>query len=346
MKVLASPAFSNKMSNPYNWLLYKEVQRLGHEVSEGSGANLRILWNLDVWHIHWPESCLNSKSRATAVLGSSLVLTKALVCKLFRVKIVWTVHNLRPHERSWPILERFFYFTFPRLVDGFVFLSEETRLTALTALPYVTAGKTWVIPHGHYTGIYRCDLSREKAKKKMEIPDVGTLFLYFGIIRPYKNVPALLGAFAETYDNTATLAIVGGATGQDQLAAKIEKLGSSDKRVRTVLRFLSQEDLACWITASDVVVLPYSDIANSGSALLALSLARPVLVPNRGSMPELQGAVGDEWVMLFDGEINANTLAKSATWASLRRTAAPALDAFDWDRIAGLTVDVYKSVTN
>lgn len=345
MKILASPAFSNKTVNPYNWLLYKEIQRLGHEVCEGACVSFGDLWSIDVWHVHWPEGALGDKNRMMAVRGVGLMLAKALVCKLLRIRIVWTAHNLRPHERNWPVLEKAFYSIFPRLVDGLVFLSESTRRDGLARLPFVPPGKTWVIPHGHYKDVYRCDVSREKAKVILDIPVAGRLFLFFGMIRPYKNVPCLLRAFAETSCNDATLAIVGGVSGHGELAAEIEGLANKDKRVRTDLRFLDPDELACWITASDVVVLPYSDIANSGSALLALSLARPVLAPNKGSMPELQRVVGDEWIMLFAGDVNASIVHQGAVWASARRSAAPTMDAFNWDRIAGLTTEIYKCVT-
>ena len=50
-------------------------------------------------------------------------------------------------------------------------------------------------------------------------------------------------------------------------------------------------------------MLPFSDIMHSGSAILALSFNKPVLVPARGSLPELQALVGTDWVRTYVGEL-------------------------------------------
>ena len=67
-------------------------------------------------------------------------------------------------------------------------------------------------------------------------------------------------------------------------------------------------------------MLPFSDIMHSGSAMLALSFNRPVLVPARGSLPELQMRVGSEWVRTYDGELTAAILKDAAAWAKSRKS--------------------------
>ena len=54
-----------------------------------------------------------------------------------------------------------------------------------------------------------------------------------------------------------------------------------------------------FFSAADLVVLPFSDIMHSGSAILALSFNKPVLVPARGALPELQTRVGAAWVQTY-----------------------------------------------
>jgi beta-1,4-mannosyltransferase len=39
--------------------------------------------------------------------------------------------------------------------------------------------------------------------------------------------------------------------------------------------------------AADLIALPYKEILNSGSAILALSFDRPILVPAAGALAEL-----------------------------------------------------------
>ena len=80
-----------------------------------------------------------------------------------------------------------------------------------------------------------------------------------------------------------------------------------------------------YLPATDLVVLPYRDILNSGSAVLALSFDRPVLVPRRGSLGDLQNHVGRQWVRTYEGDIGAAELeAASRPGPRQHNTRAPA----------------------
>lgn len=52
--------------------------------------------------------------------------------------------------------------------------------------------------------------------------------------------------------------------------------------------------------SANLVVLPYKEILNSGTALLGLSFDRRVYMPCTGAAPTLQRMVGREWLYLYD----------------------------------------------
>ena len=82
--------------------------------------------------------------------------------------------------------------------------------------------------------------------------------------------------------------------------------------MRLLDHFVDDLTMTRLFAAADVVVLPYLDISNSGVAMLALSLQRPVIGPSKGAFPELQAQVGTTWVRTFDEprfDLNALTLA-------------------------------------
>jgi beta-1,4-mannosyltransferase len=91
-------------------------------------------------------------------------------------------------------------------------------------------------------------------------------------------------------------------------------------------------------------VLPFTDITNSASALLALSFDRPVLVPSLGAMGELQALVGPDWVRTYCGDLTPAVLSDAITWAGPRAGAMPDLDALDWSAIARRTLSLYQAV--
>jgi len=82
---------------------------------------------------------------------------------------------------------------------------------------------------------------------------------------------------------------------------------------------------------------------HSGSAILALSFNKPVLVPARGCLPELEARVGTEWVRTYTGELTTGILTEAAAWAdNANRKPQPDLSFFDWPRIVQATVELYS----
>jgi hypothetical protein len=100
-----------------------------------------------------------------------------------------------------------------------------------------------------------------------------------------------------------------------------------------------------YLGAANVVVLPYRDILNSGSALLALSLSRPILVPHLGAMEELKDDFGDLWVQTFKGVLTAGILQNALDWgAQPRPSICPMPERYDWPHIASETLRFYEKV--
>jgi hypothetical protein len=98
----------------------------------------------------------------------------------------------------------------------------------------------------------------------------------------------------------------------------------------------------CYLRAADLVVVPFTELTNSGSALLALSFDRPILVPARGAMAEVQALVGGDWVYTYEEELTPDLLAAALDWAVKRpKDAVPRLDALEWPEIARRTLTCY-----
>jgi hypothetical protein len=84
---------------------------------------------------------------------------------------------------------------------------------------------------------------------------------------------------------------------------------------------------------------------HSGSALLALSFDRPVLVPDRGAMTELQQRVGADWMRTYASDLTPSILAEGVEWArTTDRADRPPLGDLEWPRLARQTVALYRRV--
>jgi len=343
MRVLAQPAFKDRNDNPYTWLLYSHMAGLGVDVDEFSPRRL-LQNNYLIWHRHWPERNLNDTNVLRAIAKTQALLLLMQRVRLRRVKIVWSIHNLSAHERLYPQLEAWFWKAFIRQLDGYISLSKSSMEAAQQRFPELRNLPGFVIPHGHYRAEYPADISSQTARALLGIPPAAKVLLFFGKIRPYKNAPELIKAFRQFPDLNTRLYVVGSPE-FPTLAEAIEKEAALDRRVQIYLDFIPKDKAQIYFHAADLVILPYSEILNSGSALLALSFNRPILVPLRGSLAELQSQVGEEWVRTYAGEINSLQIEAALKWASSTpRPAQAPLGPFDWKELAHRTIDAYHAI--
>ena len=343
MKVLAWPAFDNKTGNPYNRLLYDAVEEEGVEVEEFT-LERALNGGYDLWHLHWPDDFLSYRSpvKAAAYVLAELVLM--VIARQRGTRIVWTVHDLGPHESHHGWLESIFWRIFPKLVDGFVTLSHTGREAARRQHPELKSLPSAVVPHGHYRPAYPEPIAKASARDQLGLPESDPVAVYVGRIRPYKSVEPLVHAFRKVPNADARLLVTGNPSGP-AIKRQIRRAAMGDDRIHLDLRFIPDDEIPAILGAADLAVLPYEDILHSGSALLALSFNRPVLVPNRGAMAELQSQMGADWVMTYEGRITPGKIdaALEAARSADRPDRAP-LDDLEWPTIAAQTIELYDRV--
>src|SRR5690606_14786350 len=110
LKVLAWPAYANKRENPYNYLLYHGIEKMGHEIFEFEFSIKNVLKffflrSFDILHIHWPNYILSVKGAIQAKRRLYTFFAFVQGIRMFNKKVVWTVHNLESHECDYTVLE-------------------------------------------------------------------------------------------------------------------------------------------------------------------------------------------------------------------------------------------------
>jgi glycosyltransferase involved in cell wall biosynthesis len=316
--------------------------------SQGAQVDEFTVWHAvtgsyDVLHLHWPEYYIAHRNPSKAYVGSVLLLLLVSWCRWRGAKVIWTVHNLGSHNRTRPLAEGLFWKILTSRLDGYISLNrvgEELiprRFPALARLPYA------VIPHGHYRGVYPEVATQEEARRRLKIPQQKPLFLFFGSISGYKGIPRLVETFQALGDSEVLLCIAGSPARKD-IEQLLREKSREDPRIRIHLSRVPTSEVGLYFAASDVVVLPFSDIFNSGSAMLALSFDRPLLVPALGAMSELEQAVGKEWVRTYQGILTTRDLEQAMDWALHTKRPGPApLEPFDWDGLAADTLRFYSA---
>lgn len=279
----------------------------------------------DVFHVHWPEMLLEGRTPARRAYRriTTLLLCARLV--LARTRVVRTMHNLeRPSglaRTDHLILD---------LIDRMTVL--RIRLNDSGPMPegspYVT------IPHGHYVDWFR-DFAREQ-------PTPGRM-VFVGLVRRYKGVERLIETFLAVPDEHLSLQIAG-LPSTPELAEVVTGLAGDDNRIGLQLKFLEESDYVEAVTTSQLVVLPYRHMHNSGSVLAALSLDRPVLVPSNEVNERLADEVGPGWIHLYGGDIGPDDLVRAC--AALEREplqGSPDLSARGWEAAGVDHLSAYRS---
>ena len=335
MRILAWPI--RTPWNPYAGMVFSNLP--GVEV-DGWPANL--LRKYSVWHMHWPDSLLNIVNTPLAVYKVSGMLATMDFLRLRGTKMVWTMHNFASHEARHPDLEKWFWRRFIPRVDGAISLSTTGLTKALQRFPRLQDIPTAVIPHGHYREAY--PQPTVDSRDALGIPRQAKVVMFFGAVRAYKNVDVLVRAFRNVRSEDALLYIVGNPN-TEELTKKIVTEASQDRRVSLKFQFVDAKEVAMYLGAADLVVLPYREVLNSGSALLALSCNRPVLVPDLGAMGELKADFSEMWVRTFRGELNESILEAALAWASQPRPSVCSMpERYDWAHIGSQTVEFYKKL--
>ena len=339
MRILAWPLRTSL--NPYTGQVFSN---LGQEVKvDGWPGNL--LRRYHVWHAHWPDALLGIPNTAHTVFKLSGMFATIDFLRARGTKLVWTIHNLASHEARHPRLEAWFWRQFIPRVDGAISLSAIGLQMALERFPGLNQVPTKVIPHGHYRDLYPQTSGDSRAA--LGIPQDAKVLMFFGAVRAYKNVDSLIRAFRTLHREHAILYIVGNPN-SPELAEHLEREASLDQRVVLRFKFVKATDVSTYLSSANLVVLPFREVLNSGSALLALSCNRPVLVPLLGAMGELKGEFSDRWVRTFSGPLDGPTLESALDWAmdTARPAVTPMPEKYNWDRIGFETLQFYNRVVS
>ncbi|HET7171606.1 MAG TPA: glycosyltransferase family 4 protein [Gaiellales bacterium] len=120
-------------------------------------------------------------------------------------------------------------------------------------------------------------------------PDGVCNILYFGVIRPFKGVEDLIGAFDGLSEEQASrywLTLVGETWEGWDLPVQLAAASRHRDRISFVNRYVDDEEADGFFRGSDVVVLPYHRSSQSGPLHVAMSLGLPVVVSAVGGLVE------------------------------------------------------------
>jgi glycosyltransferase involved in cell wall biosynthesis len=210
-----------------------------------------------------------------------LLLFIKIMCK--KSRLVYTAHNVLPHDggrRYFPL-----YYIIYRMFDGII-VHEKNAKNEIKKIFNLQNKQIKIIPHGL---LYFNSNSNAYLKD-----DNKTIFSLIGKISQYKGVDILIDAWTGNDEllNDESLKLIIAGRGKIFLDKKYV-----DKNIVVLNRYLTDDEIKEIIEQTDVGLLPYRKISQSGVLLSYLAAHTPVIVSNCGGLiqPFEIGNVG--WIL-------------------------------------------------
>ena len=265
-------------------------------------------------------------------------------CDATGTLLVHTAHNAVPHDRLGTDVARIRQ----NLDLAHLIVAQTDHVAAELAGLVGTKTPTVVIPHGPLFAERELP-DRAAAAQRLGITHPGPIVLFLGLLRPYKGLDLLADAWPDVKAAVPDARlIVAGRRADRSVAGDLARL-TRQSGVSLVDHYLSVATMLDYYAASDLVVLPYRRISQSGAFMTATGLGRPtVMTPLAGLLEQARGLDS----AVFADEISASAFARSVI-ASLHRVEelgrAAAKDRAwiaespsGWPNVARRTIDAYE----
>lgn len=205
-----------------------------------------------------------------------------LVKKNHHTKIICIADNIIPHEKRFADTQLTRYFIKP--VDAFITMSEKV----MSDLKRFTTKPARRVAHPLYDN-FGTIISKEEARKHLQLPLEKPIILFFGFIRHYKGLDILLRAMAAPHiQQQGIKLLVAGEFYEDEKPYKnlIQQL-KIESSVILKTQFVPDSEVRYFLCACDFVIQPYREATQSGVTPLAYYFEKPMLVTNVGGLPAM-----------------------------------------------------------
>lgn len=292
--------------NPFQSLLYKRFADNGIAVgpilqpdrfralqdfqSMTSGTSLHLHWN--AWMTFGSSDPVRARTMAMGMVGRLEAL------RARDVNLIWTVHNLYPHDAKFVDLELEVQQRIADLANVVHIMSRSTQ-DAMAGIVDLDPEKLLYSPHPNYRGAYPDHTTRQESRSILGIGPEEVVFLMFGAIKPYKGLSRLLEALdhvvSQNRDRQIRL-LIAGAPDTSEEAQEFVSQALVHPNVLIERNRVPAERAQYFLRAADVGLVNYERLLNSGAALLYQTFGLPVVAAD--TSPLREGLLGEATVFV------------------------------------------------
>lgn len=247
-------------------------------------------------HYDWNTYYFMRRTKLMTEVFGFFFLLDIRIVRLLGCRVVWTAHQMEGHDAPFAETQRSIQRRFARLCEWVRVMGPSTVARAKEFLE-LSPDRIRVQPEGSFVDHYPNELTADECRRALDLAPSEFVFLFLGSIKPYKGVDRLVSTFASLPGAHLRL-IVAGRCRDPVFVRQLEESGRKDRRILLHLGFVPDERVQVYMKACNVVVLPFEKIENSGTVILAMGFAKPVIAPSLGVLQERLAAQTD---LLYEG---------------------------------------------
>lgn len=273
-------------SNPYIDILKQGVEDT-EEISilEFKFSFLKYIFNkknIKIVYLNWYDNVQN-KNLLRTIYSILKRLSLLKVIKIKKIKVFIVIHNRLPHNAKNINLLKWYIKKLFIMADKLVILSTGTKNVVKDLFGeqfYLLVEDKFVhIPCTHYIGIY--EKNNKQFRKIWGASKENFIYLFWGSIKPYKNIELLINIAHEiTSKYSDTMFVIAGEC-SNAYAMELKRIVQDNTRIKLYLQKIEDDELADVIDASDIVVIPLDlkSSINSGTCFVTFSLHKNIICP-------------------------------------------------------------------
>lgn len=280
------------------------------------------------------------------------ILLRYLIKK--KIKVVYTAHNILPHRR-----QRFDFIKYKKyykLVDSIIVHTENSKEILISNFK-IEEYKINVIPHGIL------DLSTSINRDKVEILkneirhrynlNKKIVFSSLGAQDLYKGTDFIFNVWNEAFSSNNNVFLFACGKLSDEIAEVAESTKISNfNNTYTKFNRIENELFLAILQLSDVVLLPYRKISQSGVLLSAINEQIPFIVSNAGGLSDALSIGNVGWnigyanresllttlkYIINNSEEIKNKKENITAWSKIHKY-------YSWEVIGQKTTDLYNRI--
>ena len=216
-----------------------------------------------------------------------LVMFDFILTKILRMRVVYTVHDVVSFEnnRINQVISNWIYRGADKILIHNQFSANIIKKSNKDVSSIID-----VIPHGNYLPFLSGGVDKDISREIIGIGSERKVLLFFGMIKKVKGLEIMLESLKNiVLLHPDVLLVIAGRVWKNNFSVYqeiIDKYNLSDNCL-IHNRFIPQDDIKHYYASSDIVVLPYKRIYQSGVLLMSMSYEKIVLVSDLPPMIEV-----------------------------------------------------------